>query len=185
MTLAVPYATVEDQAENTGVPAICWTVQETSPGSGLYEYVPLNNPGGAGSVAQLQVFDGADSVNANSPTTFFGQGFTAAGANTVVDPAPGARWRLLGYMIEATGNAATAAAGMNEITLAGGLISHQVYIPDDADDAINGVLWSTGYRDLGFIGILGAIDALLTLTIGTALTRGEIVVNVQYTIEGP
>lgn len=103
-----------------------------------------------------------------------------SGNTAVWTPAAGKRFRLLRYCIEVTIDASRAAGGLilamilqDSATDMG--LSHSAYIPAASLTTTPGVGYSTGWVDLGGIGILsGATDNVLNLNMSFALTNGKV-----------
>jgi len=153
--MSLPLPQLQQGAEQLGTPIILWSWQETASGSGLYELVP-----GGGFSASL----------------FANAQVSAAGDTEIVSD--GAPRRVLGYTLEASGDAAMAAAGVLIITL--GDFAHTIWLPADADTELSGVLWSTGFTSLGSLGQLYDDATPINLNLSAALTRGVINLNLQY-----
>jgi len=120
----------------------------------------------------------------NIPRTFATVTASAAGNTAVIAAVAGQRYRVQGYILEVTGNATLAAAGVLTITL--GTVSHRVYLPITGTTAIAGVVYSTGYVNLGKERMVGATNTALNVNLGAALTdSGLAVVQVHYNLEVP
>lgn len=104
---------------------------------------------------------------------------TAANGNTALwTPAAGKKFRLMGYRVDVTGNAAAAAGAVKTISLfdgaagATGLV-HSVFVPGAALAA--GALYTSGWIDLGKLGYLStAANNVLNVNLSTALTAGVV-----------
>ena len=155
--MSLPLPQIEQSAESLSTPIALWTWVETAPGSGLYELVPFQSAAAA-------------------PDTFHRTAATASGHTTVV--AAGVERRLLGYVLEVTGDAAFAAAAPLVITI--GDLVHRIWVPASADAALSGVLYSTGFVGLGALGIDYDAATAIVINLSAALTRGAVNINVQY-----
>lgn len=138
----------------------------------------------AGAVTRGQVFNGDTFDRERAAALFVAATVTTNGNTTVFDPGAGNHWRLLGYTLEMTGDAARAAAGLTVVTL-GTNIVHAAYLPIDTDAAITGAIYSTGYVRLGKIGLAGAADANLVCNLSAAITRGSCRLNLHLVEETP
>lgn len=154
-----------------------------APGDGI-----STTPGGASPVLTTsfqEVLTGATFVQVRTPSVFRTVVAAAAGNTVVWTPAAGKRFRLMRYSIELAGNAAMAAAGIEELTLNdnGAAIGQgaSFFAPAAAGAVLGGV--TTGWRDLGNGYLSAAINQALQINLGTALTAGEVRVNTAGTEE--
>jgi hypothetical protein len=124
------------------------------------------------------IFGGAQWTKTRSPSVFKTAQATASGSSPLWTPTAGKKFRLLRYCIFVTGNAIQTAAGVITIKLLDSAADiaqdHDVYIPSAALNT-NGTLYSSGWIDLGNIGILSAaINNVLNINLSAALTGGNV-----------
>ena len=103
---------------------------------------------------------------------------TASGNTTVWTPATGNRFRLLGYYIDLTENAATAGGAVVVISWQDGTtpigLSHSIFIPN-AGGSTAGAAYQSGHIDLGGYGYLSiAANSVLNINLSAALSSGTI-----------
>jgi len=110
------------------------------------------------------------------------------GTLTVWTPASGKKFRLLRYAIEVTAAAALSAGAGFAITLQDNATSvglvHSLWLPTTSVTTNGGVCYSTGWVDLGGIGILSAAaNNPFTLLLSATLTAGSVRVRTAGTEE--
>jgi hypothetical protein len=115
---------------------------------------------------------------ARTPTVFRRATTQTTGSTALWTPATNNKFRLLGYLIEVTQNAAASSAGVLTIKLLDSAtdiaIDHQVFIPAAAGTTL-GSGYSTGLIILGTFGILSAAaNNVLNLNLSFALTAGQV-----------
>lgn len=127
-------------------------------------------------VAALQlVYNGATWDRVRTPNVFKQSGTTAAGSAAIWTPAAGKKFRLMRYLVTITADATMAAAGRELIQLLDGATAlgqaHESFVPAAALNN-GGVIFSTGWVDLGNGYLSTAANNVLNLNITTALVTG-------------
>lgn len=100
---------------------------------------------------------------------------TASGGTAVWTPAAGKKFRLMGYQIQLTANAAVAAGAVVHIDLFDGatfLTRHSFFVPTTAVTTTPGA-YTTPWIDLGNGFLSSAANNGLSITLSAALTSGE------------
>ena len=114
-----------------------------------------------------------------TPTVFKNVTTQTLGATPVWTPGAGNKFRLLGYLIEVSGDASLAAAGILTISLTDAAavlpFLHRVYLPVAAPVAPSQVGYSTRPMQLGQFGVLSAAaNNVLNVSLSAALTSGAV-----------
>lgn len=130
-------------------------------------------------------YNGATLDVLRHPTTFRSGIITAAGSTALWTPATGKKFRVMRYMLELTGNAIQAAAGVVTVTLydaaAAMNIVHSLYVPGAASNNLGG--YNPGWFDLGNGVVSAAANNVLNVNLSAALTGGGLRVTVCGTEE--
>ena len=174
----VPYSS---SSSGYGAPYVAITTINASTGS-LTVDGASNSWSAIGNVSSYGgLFNGATWDRVRTPSVFKTGTATAAGNTAVWTPTAGKKFRLMRYQIEVQ-EGSTLGAGANDVikfqdaTTDIGFI-HDVFIPAAAL-ATMGVLYQSGWIDLGNGILSAAANNVLNINIGTVLTAGGVRVNV-------
>lgn len=121
-----------------------------------------------------------DAVKAlRTPAIFHTVAAAAAGNTALWAPPANRRFRLMRYLVEITGDATLAAAAVLTISLFDGAAGatgqvHSVYVPAAAPAAPNGVIYNSGWIDLGNGYSSAALANVLNVNLSAALTAGVV-----------
>lgn len=133
-----------------------------------------------------QVWTGSNYDRPRTPGTFKSALLAATG--NIWTPTSGKKFRLMGYSIEVTGDAARAVAGRVDLTFrdgAGGSVIgpiHSLFVPTLTGTTM-GLGFSTGWVDLGNGYLSSAANNVLELLLSAALTSGAARIVVAGTEE--
>src|SRR6266705_2931596 len=113
-----------------------------------------------------------------SPTIFKTAQATAAGSTVLWTPTTGKRFQLLRYLIVITDNATQAAPGTLTVKLLDAAAdiaqNHDTFVPT-VGLLNSGALYTSGWIDLGSLGIVSAaINQVLNINLSAALTGGNV-----------
>jgi hypothetical protein len=121
-----------------------------------------------------------------TPIIFKTVSATAAGNTAVWTPAAGKKFRLMRYRVMLTENATLGVAGIEAISFQDSAtpinIQHDLFVPTSAGTAFAG-WYDSGWTDLGNGILSSTINNVLNVNLGTALTAGNVRVNVCGTEE--
>lgn len=140
--------------------------------AGIGDNASGNKPLGVG----IAGFDGANASRLRTPNTRKPFNVSVAGNSAVWTPTTGKKFRLLGYHLACTQNAARSGTGQVIVKFQDGTndinIQHSVFVPTTAATTMDGG-WTTGWVDLGGLGVLStAANNVLSINLSIALTAG-------------
>jgi hypothetical protein len=122
------------------------------------------------------------------PNVFKTASATASGDTAVWTPTSGKRFRLLRLMVIVTDNASLASGAVLTIELRDAAaavgLTFDVFVPTTAVTTVAGNAFSSGWVDLGGVGVLStAINQVLNVNLSAALVTGNVRVVVAGTEE--
>lgn len=137
----------------------------------------------AGVVMRPYIYNGATYDRQRAPVGFTNNTAFAAGLTAIIPGIAGQRIRLLRYSISIVSQVAAAAAGdlfVNFSDAAVALpIAHVFFVP--AVSVVTGFgAHTTGWVDIGPLGLLLGVGNALNVNLNFALTAGRVIVNVAY-----
>lgn len=156
--------------------AIISTTSDAMSNSNISLYVAAHNA----------AFNGTSWERLRTANVFKTVTATASGDTAVWTPAAGKKFRLLGYTIEVTGEAATAGGARIEIVLRDNTTAigcgSSVYVPN-AGGTVMGAEYNSGQRTIGNGKLSAVADQILNVNLSAALSAGVVRVNAWGTEE--